>query len=95
MPRESVEVQPEAMAEAEGAAGCCRVQSKAAAGAFASKIDDAVKGIEEARDSWWQYILEARRLSAFDFHFLLCTRSKVQPSRSAPCLIVADPPPVT
>jgi plasmid stabilization system protein ParE len=74
MPRHSLEVHPEAAAEAHGAVQWYRVRNEAVADAFIDEIDHAIGQIEEAPDRWPRYVQGTRRYLLHRFPFYVVYR---------------------
>ena len=74
MPRYSVELHPDAVAEARAAAEWYRARSNSAVDAFLAELNHAIEQIEDAPDRWPGYILGTRRYLLRRFPFSVVYR---------------------
>ena len=76
MPRHSLEVHPEAVAEAREAVQWYQARNEAVADAFIAEIDHAIGQIDEAPDRWSAYIQGTRRYLLHRFPFYVVYRRR-------------------
>ena len=74
MPRHTLEIHPDAVAEAREALQWYRTRNESIADAFIDEIDHAIDQIDEAPDRWPKYMQETRRYLLHRFPFYVVYR---------------------